>query len=61
MRRNPALLIGAAMVALVVVFALISAVWTPYNPTEVTPGRLLPPSTANFFISIIPPTFVYAA
>ena len=47
MRRNPALLIGAAMVALVVVFALISAVWTPYNPTEVTPGRLLPPSTAH--------------
>ncbi|NLA28701.1 MAG: ABC transporter permease [Propionibacterium sp.] len=44
MRRNPGLVVGAAMVALVVVIAVISAFWTPYNPTEVSPNRLLPPS-----------------
>lgn len=44
MRRNPGFVVGAAMVALVVVIAVISAFWTPYNPTEVSPNRLLPPS-----------------
>lgn len=47
MRRNPTLVAGLAMVGLVVVFALISAVWTPFNPTEVTPDRMLAPSAAH--------------
>ncbi len=47
MRRNPALLAGSAMVVLVVIFALVSAVWTPFDPTEVSPDRLLAPSAGH--------------
>ena len=47
MRPNAGLLIGAAMVALVVLCAVVSAVWTPYDPTAVTPERLLPPGGAH--------------
>ena len=48
MRRhnlNPSLVIGAALVALVLLVALVSFAWTPYNPTHVDATiRLLTPS-----------------
>jgi peptide/nickel transport system permease protein len=47
-RLPPTLLAGAALVALVVLAALVSNVWTPYDPTRVdVPRRFLPPSSAN--------------
>lgn len=47
MRRNPTLIVGIAMVAVVVGLALISVVWTPYNPTQVSPDRLLGPGAGH--------------
>lgn len=44
MRRNPTLVLGLAMVAVVVALALLSVVWTPWPATQVGPQRLLPPS-----------------
>jgi peptide/nickel transport system permease protein len=44
-RRNPSFLIGAALVALVVLAAALSLVWTPYPPTRIdVPHKLLHPS-----------------
>ena len=43
MRRHPTLIIGLVMVGVVVALALLSIVWTPFPPTQVTPNRLLPP------------------
>lgn len=47
MRRNPTLLIGAAMVAVVVIAALVSVFWTPFSATQVSTNRLLPPSSVH--------------
>jgi peptide/nickel transport system permease protein len=44
-RRNPSFLLGAALVALLILTAAVSLVWTPYPPTQIdVPHRLLPPS-----------------
>lgn len=47
MRRRATLAVGVLLVAIVVALALISAVWTPFPPTQVTPNRLLPPSATH--------------
>lgn len=47
---NAGLVVGGALVALVVVMALVSFVWTPHDPTLVAPAdRLRPPSPAYLF------------
>lgn len=47
--RRVTLLVGAALVAAVVVVALVSFVWTPYDPVRVDPAtRLLGPSTLHW-------------
>ncbi|ADB33675.1 binding-protein-dependent transport systems inner membrane component [Kribbella flavida DSM 17836] len=44
-RLNPSLLVGGAIVASIVLVALLSFVWTPYDATLVDPaGRLAEPS-----------------
>jgi peptide/nickel transport system permease protein len=43
------LVTGAAVVGLVVLAAVVSFVWTPYNAVEATPGRLLPPGPQHWF------------
>lgn len=40
-RLNPSLVVGGAVVACVVVMALVSFVWTPYDPTLVDASRRL--------------------
>jgi peptide/nickel transport system permease protein len=40
-RTNGSLIVGGALVGLVVVAALISYVWTPYDPTVIRPGDSL--------------------
>ncbi|MDQ6772989.1 MAG: ABC transporter permease [Candidatus Dormibacteraeota bacterium] len=50
MRRRlpPALGAGAVIVALVIVTALVSIVWTPHDPTQVSvPDRFLPPGSSG--------------
>lgn len=47
MRRNPSLVLGSAMVAVVVALAVVSTVWLPWPPTQVSPNRLLPPGGAH--------------
>ncbi len=48
-RTDPALVLGAAIVALVVVAALVSLVWTPHDPIRVVPAeRLAGPSLAHW-------------
>lgn len=37
--RNPSALIGGVIVLVVVLAALISLVWTPYNPTAINPNQ----------------------
>jgi peptide/nickel transport system permease protein len=50
LRRNPSLVIGAVLVALVIAVALVSFVWTPYDPTQVdATTRLLTPSWSHWF------------
>ena len=39
---------GLALVALHVVVGLLTLVWTPYDPTSMTGGRLSPPSWAHW-------------
>jgi peptide/nickel transport system permease protein len=44
---KPTLLVGSIVVAVVVVTAAVSFVWTPYDPTATTTDRLLPPGGAH--------------
>jgi peptide/nickel transport system permease protein len=49
LRLNPSLVVGSLLVLLVVAMALLSFVWTPYDPTLVDPGsRLLKPSAQHW-------------
>lgn len=43
-RLSPAFVIGLVLVGLNVAVALMTLVWTPYDPTAMTGGRLAPPS-----------------
>jgi peptide/nickel transport system permease protein len=46
--KRASLWVGSALVGLVVAMALLSLVWTPYDPLEVVPtDRLQPPSGAH--------------
>lgn len=46
--RNPNIAIGGGIVAVIVVVALVSLFWTPYNPLAVDPAvRLAGPSAAH--------------
>lgn len=48
-RRNPSLMIGAVLVALIIVMALVATVWTPYVPTKMAmQARLQAPSAAHW-------------
>ena len=48
-RLNPSLVVGGVLVLGVVVMALVSFVWTPYDPTLVDPtSRLLTPSAQHW-------------
>jgi peptide/nickel transport system permease protein len=48
-RLNPSLVVGAAIVGLIVLTALLSFVWTPYDATLVDPaGRLAEPSWSHW-------------
>lgn len=47
MRRNPTLVIGLGMVVIVVLFAVTSIFWTPYDPTQVSQDRLLSSSISH--------------
>lgn len=47
MRRNPTLVIGAVMVLVVALLAVVSTIWTPWVATQVSPNRLLPPGAAH--------------
>lgn len=47
-RLTPAFLIGATLVGLHVIVGLLTLVWTPYDPTAMTGGRLAPPSLAHW-------------
>ena len=50
LRLNPSLIIGAVLVGLVIMMALVSFVWTPYDPTFVdAAARLQRPSAAHWF------------
>ena len=40
-RRGPSLVVGGLLVLLVVAMALVSFVWTPYDPTLVDPASRL--------------------
>lgn len=48
LRPTPAFLIGTTLVVLHVVVGLMTLVWTPYDPTAMTGGRLAPPSLAHW-------------
>ncbi len=49
-RVNPSLVVGGLIVAVIVVTALVSFVWTPYDPTLVDPAvRLATPSASHLF------------
>ena len=48
LRLTPAFLIGATLVGLHVVVGLMTLVWTPYDPSAMTGGRLAPPSLAHW-------------
>jgi ABC-type glutathione transport system ATPase component/ABC-type dipeptide/oligopeptide/nickel transport system permease subunit len=47
-RVHPQLVIGAVLVGLVVVTALVSLVWTPYDPEHAGAERLLPPGAEHW-------------
>ncbi|MCM5556355.1 ABC transporter permease [Pleomorphomonas sp. JP5] len=47
-RVTPAFLVGATLVGLHVVVGLLTLIWTPYDPTAMTGGRLAPPSLAHW-------------
>ncbi|AZS35466.1 Glutathione transport system permease protein GsiD [Microbacterium lemovicicum] len=46
-RRQPTLVLGIALTALIAVIALVSLVWLPYPLSELGGGRLSPPSAAH--------------
>ncbi|GAA2237492.1 hypothetical protein GCM10010413_42850 [Promicromonospora sukumoe] len=46
---HPQLVIGAVLVGLVLVTALVSLVWTPYDPEHAGAERLLPPGAEHWF------------
>ncbi|MFI2361729.1 dipeptide ABC transporter ATP-binding protein [Promicromonospora sp. NPDC019610] len=46
---HPQLVIGAVLVGLVLVTALVSLVWTPYDPEHAGAARLLPPGAEHWF------------
>lgn len=46
--RSLSLWVGAVLVGLHVVIALLTLVWTPYDPTAMTGGRLEPPSAVHW-------------
>lgn len=49
-RLNAGLVVGAVVVGLIVVLAVLSFAWTPYDPTLVDPAvRLAKPSAAHLF------------
>ncbi|MBS1182995.1 MAG: transporter permease [Proteobacteria bacterium] len=48
LRLTPAFLVGAALVGLHVVVGLMTLLWTPYDPTAMTGGRLALPSLAHW-------------
>ncbi|MFD7021373.1 dipeptide ABC transporter ATP-binding protein [Promicromonospora sukumoe] len=48
-RVHPQLVIGAVLVGLVLVTALVSLVWTPYDPEHAGAERLLPPGAEHWF------------
>lgn len=49
-RLNAGLVVGAVTVGLIVVLAVLSFAWTPYDPTLVDPAvRLAKPSAAHWF------------
>ena len=48
-RAHPQLVIGAVLVGLVLVTALVSLVWTPYDPVHAGAERLLPPGAEHWF------------
>lgn len=48
-RVHPQLVLGAVLVGLVVVTALVSLVWTPYDPEHAGAERLLPPGAEHWF------------
>ncbi|MFD6446316.1 dipeptide ABC transporter ATP-binding protein [Promicromonospora sp. NPDC060204] len=48
-RVHPQLVIGAVLVGLVLVTALVSLVWTPYDPEHAGADRLLPPGAEHWF------------
>ena len=47
-RLTPAFVIGAILVGLHVAVGLLTLVWTPYDPTAMTGGRLAAPSFAHW-------------
>lgn len=47
-RRSWTFTIGAIIVGLHLVIGLLTLVWTPYDPTAMSGGRLEPPSFAHF-------------
>lgn len=47
-RPSASLIIGAVLIGLVLLTAIVSFVWTPYNPTDVTTDRLLPPGGGHW-------------
>ncbi|MFD2794279.1 dipeptide ABC transporter ATP-binding protein [Promicromonospora vindobonensis] len=47
--RHPQLVIGTVLVGLVVATALVSLVWTPYDPEHAGAERLLPPGAEHWF------------
>jgi len=50
LRLNPSLVVGGVIVLVVVVMALVSFVWTPYDPTRIDASqRLLEPSAQHWF------------
>jgi peptide/nickel transport system permease protein len=49
-RLNPSLVVGGVIVLCVVIMALVSFVWTPYDPTRIdATQRLLEPSAGHWF------------
>lgn len=45
--RSGNLVIGAVLLGVVVLTALVSLLWTPYDPADTTGGRLSPPSAEH--------------